>query len=154
MTEQIGGLPADPGLDDEEAVKAAREAYDALTDDQKAKVSNYGTLTAAENSVENAKQRGKDGTFYGKGASFEAMNNNITRYANNTDPKGTEYGVLQVKSTKQTANSIGLKWKKAKNTGKYVVYGAKSERKGQVRSDRRDKECTAYNVKKGKYRSE
>ena len=296
VTEQINDLPADPGLDDEEAVKAAREAYDALTDDQKAKVSNYGTLTAAENSVENAKQkaaedkaaadkeaagkvrelineipavpkaedeekvkraraaydkltddqkalidgkllrkledaekttgdeialkdamtaakeelnsidlgkydekditkiekiikdakadiekakdvaevesamnyarsrialykttaeknaesrakqRGKDGTFYGKGASFEAMNNNITRYANNTDPKGTEYGVLQVKSTKQTVNSIGLKWKKAKNTVKYVVYGAKSGKDKFVQIT--ETKGTAYNVKK------
>ena len=42
-------------LDDEEAIKDAREAYNALTDEQKALVNNYGTLVAAEETLANLK---------------------------------------------------------------------------------------------------
>lgn len=38
-------------LDDEKAIQAARSAYDALTTDQKALVSNYAKLTAAETAL-------------------------------------------------------------------------------------------------------
>ena len=42
-------------LDSEEAISAARSAYDALTDTQKALVENYETLTAAEAALEELK---------------------------------------------------------------------------------------------------
>ena len=44
LIDDIGEVTAESG----EAIDAAREAYDALTDGQKALVSNYETLTAAE----------------------------------------------------------------------------------------------------------
>ena len=44
LIDAIGEVTAESG----EAIDAAREAYDALTDGQKALVSNYETLTAAE----------------------------------------------------------------------------------------------------------
>ena len=44
LIDAIGDVTAESG----EAIDAAREAYDALTDGQKALVSNYETLTAAE----------------------------------------------------------------------------------------------------------
>lgn len=43
-------------LDSEEAIAAAREAYDALTDDQKQYVDNYDVLTAAEEELEELKE--------------------------------------------------------------------------------------------------
>ena len=44
--------------DSEEAINAAREAYDKLTDAQKAKVTNYNTLTEAEETYEDIKGGG------------------------------------------------------------------------------------------------
>ena len=43
-------------LDSETAISAAREAYDALTDAQKAMVENYAKLTAAEAALENLRE--------------------------------------------------------------------------------------------------
>ena len=43
-------------LDSEEAINAAREAYDALTEDQQDLVKNYETLTAAEEKLEELKK--------------------------------------------------------------------------------------------------
>jgi len=50
VTEMINALPASDKVatTDKAAIEAARKAYDALTADQKALVSNYETLTAAE----------------------------------------------------------------------------------------------------------
>ena len=48
VIEKIEGLPEDITLADEAAVKEAREAYDSLTPDQKALVTNYDVLLAAE----------------------------------------------------------------------------------------------------------
>ncbi|HOH17981.1 MAG TPA: InlB B-repeat-containing protein, partial [Bacilli bacterium] len=47
----IDALPETIALSDEEQVNAARTAYDALTTDQKGKVLNYATLTAAEATI-------------------------------------------------------------------------------------------------------
>ena len=51
VKDQISALPAkaDMTLDDKNKIDAAREAYDKLTDDQKAKVDNYELLVEAEN---------------------------------------------------------------------------------------------------------
>ena len=46
----------DVTLNSEEAITAAREAYEALTEEQKAKVSNYKVLTAAEAALEALKK--------------------------------------------------------------------------------------------------
>jgi hypothetical protein len=48
----IKALPADITLDAASAVEAARQAYDALSDAEKIKVSNYAKLTAAEGIIE------------------------------------------------------------------------------------------------------
>ena len=47
VEEKINAI-GDVTLESEDAIKAAREAYDALTDEQKALVSNYDVLVAAE----------------------------------------------------------------------------------------------------------
>ncbi|MBR4742805.1 MAG: DUF4430 domain-containing protein, partial [Oscillospiraceae bacterium] len=56
----IGGIPSPVSEDDAEKVKAAREAYNALTDDQKALVTNYDRLTAAEKQLAEAEASEKD----------------------------------------------------------------------------------------------
>jgi hypothetical protein len=48
---QIGALPEAITLSDKAAVEAARAAYNKLTDAEKASITNYGVLTAAENQI-------------------------------------------------------------------------------------------------------
>ncbi len=48
----IEAIPEDPTLDDEDTVKKAREAYDALPDDLKEGVENYDDLVSAEKKIE------------------------------------------------------------------------------------------------------
>ena len=50
-------------LDSEEAIKAAREAYDALTDEQKKLVTKLDVLEAAEKRLEELKKAAADGTI-------------------------------------------------------------------------------------------
>ena len=56
MIDAIG----DVTLDSEEAIEAAREAYDALTDDQKQYVDNYDILIAAEEALEELKAEAEE----------------------------------------------------------------------------------------------
>ena len=54
VEEQIAAI-GEVTLDSEEAITAARTAYDALTEEQKALVENYDTLTAAEKALADLK---------------------------------------------------------------------------------------------------
>ncbi|WP_238886153.1 CehA/McbA family metallohydrolase [Clostridium sp. YIM B02551] len=56
VIEKISKIPADILLSDETNVVAARTAYDALTDKQKALVTNYDILTAAEKKIAELKE--------------------------------------------------------------------------------------------------
>ncbi|MGI5875168.1 MAG: S-layer homology domain-containing protein, partial [Bacillota bacterium] len=60
---RIAALPAEVTLDDEAAVAAARSAFDALTDDQKALVDNEPALKAAEAKLAELKNRPAENTF-------------------------------------------------------------------------------------------
>ncbi len=66
---------------------------------------------------------GEDGTAYGKGASESVVDNAITRYAKESDPKGTVFGLLKAKISKVTKNAVTVKWSKVKGATRYVVYG-------------------------------
>ncbi|MBQ7874012.1 MAG: hypothetical protein IJ306_02450 [Oscillospiraceae bacterium] len=52
VAEQLISAIGEVTLESEEAIKAAREAYDALTDEQKALVENYDVLEAAEKALD------------------------------------------------------------------------------------------------------
>ena len=62
VIDQIAALPATESLTlaDKPAVEAARAAYDALTDTQKALVTNLETLTAAETRIAELESAGQD----------------------------------------------------------------------------------------------
>lgn len=70
-------------------------------------------------------QMGTDGTAFGPGASAEAAEAAILKLKSDSDPKGTVFNALQLKSTKITKKSIKLTWKKAKGATKYVLYANK-----------------------------
>ncbi len=52
---KISALPENLTIDDEALVKAARDAYEVLTDDQKAYVANLDALVAAEDAIQKIK---------------------------------------------------------------------------------------------------
>lgn len=69
------------------------------------------------------KEVGEDGTAVGPGASIVAAETAITGMKSDKDPAGTVFGLVQLKSTKQTKTSVTLKWKKVAGATKYYVYG-------------------------------
>lgn len=68
---------------------------------------------------------GKDGTSTGPNISEKEADKAITEMKTDSDPKGSEYGKLELRSVKQTKSSIKLQWTKVPKARKYVVYGNK-----------------------------
>lgn len=64
-----------------------------------------------------------NGTKVGAGASEEVANKAITGMKSDSDPAGSVYGLLKVRSTKQAKTSVTIAWSKVKGAKKYVVYG-------------------------------
>ena len=72
-----------------------------------------------------AQQKAADGTPTGKGASAEVAEKAIINATSEEGPAGTKYGLLKLKSTKQTKTSLTISWSKVANAKKYVIYGNK-----------------------------
>lgn len=132
--------------DDAEAVKYAPG--------EQADITAHSTVKAQWKDKEpepedRSKQKGEDGTWFGKGASLEAAEAALSRLTTDKDPKGTKFAPLKVKSTKQTKKSIKITWKKASGAKKYIIYtnrcgkGRKFKKLVTLSSGKR-----AYNVKK------
>ena len=122
----IASLPEIITADNAKDVAAAKAAYDALTDAQKAKV-NADSLSKLETAVKAARayQTGEDGTALGKGASFEMAEAAILGMTSDADPAGSKLMPLKVKSVKQTKKSVKVQWSKPTGAVKYVLYGNK-----------------------------
>ena len=69
--------------------------------------------------------KGEDGTPFGKGASVAAAEAAILALPNDNDPAGTAFGLLQLKATKVTKNSINLTWKAVPGASKYILFANK-----------------------------
>ena len=68
-------------------------------------------------------QMGADGTAVGPGASAAAAEKAITNMVSDSDPQGTVFGKLALKSPKQTKTSIDLSWNMVPGASSYVIYG-------------------------------
>ncbi len=88
-------------------------------------------------------QMGSDGTAVGEGASAAAADQKITGMKTDTDPKGSKFNKLRLRSTYQTKTSITLKWKSNKKAEKYVIYGNRCGTSTKIR-----KSVKLYTVKK------
>ena len=88
-------------------------------------------------------QMGSDGTAVGEGASAAAAEQKITGMKTDTDPKGSKFNKLRLRSTYQTKTSITLKWKSNKKAAKYVIYGNRCGTSTKIR-----KSVKLYTVKK------
>ena len=76
-------------------------------------------------------KKGEDGTPYGKGASKAAVDKAITSLESEVDPPGTSYGLLQLKVTKTTKNSVTVKWQKVVGAKTYMVYASNCGKKNK-----------------------
>lgn len=72
------------------------------------------------------RQRAEDGSCFGRGASDEAADEAAYEWKKDKDPEGTNLSELLPGSSKQTNDSISLKWNRMNGASKYVIYGAKS----------------------------
>ena len=88
-------------------------------------------------------QKGSDGTEVGPGASEEIADQKITGMKTDTDPKGSKFNKLRLRSVKQTKTSITLKWKSNSKAVKYVIYGNRCGSSTKIR-----KSVKLYTVKK------
>ena len=87
---------------------------------------NTGTPAAGTTAAtDRTKVNGQDGTPLGKGAAAEAAEAYLKGYTSENDPKGTSFGLLQMKSSGVKANSFKLSWKKQTGAKSYVLYGNK-----------------------------
>ena len=69
--------------------------------------------------------RAAKGTAFKRGASLSDVDEAIALMTTDDDPNGTVFAKLKLRSTKQTEDSIALKWKSAAGASSYVVYGNK-----------------------------
>ncbi|MBQ7739971.1 MAG: leucine-rich repeat protein [Eubacterium sp.] len=72
-----------------------------------------------------APTKGKDGTAIGQGASESVANAFLVKYSSESDPAGSKFSALQLKSSKVTKNSVKLSWKKPSGAVRFVIYGNK-----------------------------
>ena len=103
-------------------------------------------------------KKGTDGTAFGPGASAAAADKAITSLASDSDPKGTKYAPLTLKSTKQAKTSATVKWTKVSGATKYVLYGNKCGKKNKMKklgeftgSSKKVTKVAGKKLKKGTY---
>ena len=87
-------------------------------------------------------KKGKDGTRLGEGASKEAAHKVLSAYKKETDPAGSKFSKLKLRTAKLAKRSIQIAWNRAGAT-KYVIYGSKC---GKTRKLRRLKTTTSRAV--------
>jgi len=161
-------IAALPSLDkltrnDQEAVKAARAAYDALTDTQKANVENADLLVKAEAQLKALQDAKKDDDKKDNNKGDNSNNNgnnntNTNNGINGNQNPGTQTIVRPAKVTKLTVSSkkkkAFLKWKKNSKATGYEIYRA-TKKNGKYKKIRTIKKAFAVTftdskVKKGK----
>lgn len=105
-----------------------------------------------------AKEKGEDGTPYGKGASAEAVEAAITNLPNDNDPAGAAFAPLMLKSIQKKNTSITLKWKVVNGATRYVIYGSKCGKSNKLKrlgkstgSTKTIKKISGKKLKKGTY---
>ena len=141
----------------DEAIAAAQAVFDDPAINQKKIDDAVGALNEATETFKQAlkngtmgvdpKQRGKDGTPTGKGASEACADKAITSSTSEEGPKGTQFAPLRLKSIKQGNTTITLTWTKPSGATKYVIYGV-SCGKGKKLKKITTTAKTSYTVKK------
>ena len=75
--------------------------------------------------LDRTEKMGYDGTPLGEDAAIEAADPFLTSYSSEKDPEGSKFHRLTFRSTKQTKNSITLKWNMPATADKTIIYGVK-----------------------------
>ena len=92
----------------------------------------------------------KSSSPVGKGAAAEDADAAIKAMKKDEAPAGSKFGLLQLKSKKETAKSLTIKWKKVPYAGKYVIYGNVCGKKNKMKKLKTINSAskTSYKVKK------
>lgn len=103
VVSKIAALPANITLDCSDSVKAARAAYDALSEAEKAMVTNYNTLIAAETTIASINSSSASGTTTGTNSVPATVDNKSTSAViasiNSAIKNNTQIPVIDVTST-------------------------------------------------------
>ena len=138
VIDQINALPETVGLSNKAAVEAARAAYDSLTADQKALVTNLNVLEAAETVIrkaeeERAANNGNTGNNTGNNTGSNTGSNTV-RYPGTNPRRNVSYRVpLKKKQRTKALKVLGLaggdkvvSWKSS-DTKKVKIVSGKSD---------------------------
>ena len=108
--------------------------------------------------LQGGSQAGYDGTAVGPGASAAAADRAITSLPDDVDPQGSVFGILRLKSPKQTKSSVRIAWKQAGGAAKYIVYGNACGKRNKMKQlatvtgrKMNFKQVAGKKVKKGTY---
>ena len=156
----IAALPAVDKLtlEDQDAVKEARAAYDALTKEQKAKVENADLLVKAEAQIKALQDAKNDDKKDDNNSSNNNNNSNTNNGTNGNQNPGTQTVARPAKVTKLTVSSkkkkATLKWKKNSKATGYEIYRA-TKQNGKYKKIKKIKKAsvvkfTDSKVKKGR----
>lgn len=84
----------------------------------------------------------------GPGTDEKVVDVTITNLKNDSDPKGSKFGLLKAKAAKTTKTSITVSWTKVKGAKKYIVYSNKcGKTKGKINAYKKIKTTTAKSIK-------
>ena len=94
----------------------------------------------------------------GEGAPIATAEKAIMKAATDEGPAGTKFGVLKLRTTKQTRGSISLKWTKVRKAKKYVIYGNRCGKTRKMKkiatvtvNARTFKKVAGKKIRKGRY---
>ena len=103
-------------------------------------------------------QKGTDGTAVGPGASAACAEKAITGMKTDADPKGSVYGKVRLRSSKQGKTYETIQWTKVSGAKKYVLYGNKCGKSNKMKkigtytgSSKKVTKVAGKKVKKGTY---
>ena len=84
----------------------------------------------------------------GPGTDEKVVDVTIKNLKNDSDPKGSKFGLLKAKAAKTTKTSITVSWTKVKGAKKYIIYSNKcGKTKGKINAYKKIKTTTAKSIK-------
>ena len=100
----------------------------------------------------------EDGTAFEKGADAAALDKAIAESVSESDPEGSEFSLLRLRTKKETRSSIKVIWQRADGAKKYVVYAGACGKKNALKKVKTTtsrsytmKKWNGKKLQKGKY---
>ena len=121
-----------------ESVPAGHKWGEEKVEKEEACSENSGNVyTGQENQsgqqTEDFEQMSPDGTAIGPGASAAVAEKAITSMKNDSDPAGSSFSKLRLRSPRQAEKAVKLSWSKVPGAAKYVLYGNQCGAKNKMK---------------------